>query len=1015
MLRCFFIFILWLGCCFLAAGQDEDAAASRPLEVLFFGDDAYHHPLERYRLLKEVSGTRGLRLTYEKRMEALTAENLAWFDVLLIYANHQEITPGQLGAVREFIEQGGGFVPVHCGSACFKKNDAYVGLVGGQIKGHGDGIVTARVVEPGHPAMKGYAPFATWDETYQHHRLAGDITVLQRHGEEPWTWARAQGKGRVFYTAHGHDERCWAQEGFHELLARGIRWAAGEGIAPPELPALEYNTPLLPERYHADPPPPPVQEPLAPEASLKLAQVPPGCEIALFAAEPDVVRPIAMTWDERGRLWVVEALDYPNNLTENGAGRDRLKLCEDTDGDGRADRFTVFAEGLSMATSAVHARGGVIVVDGPRVLFLQDTDGDGRADERRVLFEGIKTHDTHAGVSNLRHGLDGWIYATIGYAGFEGTVGGRLMKFDTGAFRFRPDGSALEFLGKTSNNTWGLGFTEEGDVLGSTANRQGSWQIVGDGGAARRADRGTMIFPITQDVQGSDGWDPPVEVLGPGRIRAKARHFTAAAGHAIYTGRRFPIEWWNRAVFVCEPTGHLVALGWLRTENADFFTDFDGNNFYASADAWSAPVAAEPGPDGAVWIADWYNIIVQHNRPGAPFEQTKVERGPGAAYLTPLRERPFGRIYRVFPKASEEESKAETAEQPGAPPIAELIAQLEDENLLRRLHAQRRLVESGRTSLNPLLKTAVAKAHGIHALQVQAGLGYFAPENKEGLDWLAEVLRSQPGAELRRTALSLWPAEVECPFDPLQESEPFVLREWLLLAARRAPDEALGRQLRAWHRTQPHLRRGETLDRCFAAAAARHATGFLLASLDEPPDGSALKERIYPAAIRAFAESRSPQVLVRLEKDDSPLARALKEAAAPKFSAKTHRPPADSLARGEALYARTCAACHQSHGRGLEGAFPPLDGSPRVTGAPDVAARIVWHGLLGPVDVPGQPTINSLMPPVPGLSDADLADVLTYIRHAWSNDAAAVSPSDIATIRAATKDRATPWTLEELK
>lgn len=1008
MLRYFPLICLLLGGLLAASPDHALEPPSRTLEVLFFGDDAYHHPLERYRLLKEVSGTRGLRLTYEKRMEALTTENLARFDALLIYANQQEIAPEQWAALKEYVEQGGGLVPVHCGSACFKKHDAYVDLVGGQIKDHGEGILTARIVEPEHPTMKGYTPFETWDETYRHHRLVADLTVLQRHGDEPWTWVRTQGRGRIFYTAHGHDERCWAQEGFHELLARGIRWAAGEGTTPPPLPVLEYQTPLLPEHYHADPTPPPVQEPLAPEVSLQLAQVPPECEISLFAAEPDVVRPIAMTWDERGRLWVVEALDYPNNLSPTGEGRDRLKICEDTDGDGKADRFTVFAEGLSIATSAVHGGGGVIAVDGRQIILLRDTDGDDCADERRVLFEGINTHDTHAGVSNLRFGFDGWIYATIGYAGFEGTVGGRPMRFDTGVFRFLPDGSALEFLGKTSNNTWGLGFTESGDVLGSTANRQASWQLVGDHGPARRADRGTRVFPITQDVQGSDGWDPPVEVLGPGRIRAKARHFTAAAGHAVYTGRLFPAEWWNSAVFVCEPTGHLVALGWLRAENADWITDFDGNNLYASADAWSSPIAAEPGPDGAVWIADWYNIIVQHNRPGAPFEHTKVERGAGAAYVTPLRDRPYGRIYRIFPKAKVTAAKV-------TPSASDWLAELTHDNLQRRLHAQRQLAESGRTDMVPQLVKAIEHSHGLHALHVLHALGYFSSDHKEGIARLAEIVRQHPEASLRRTALAIWPAEVECPFDPLKESDAFVLREWLLLLTRVTPSETLGRHLHGWFRTQPRLRQGEVLERCFAAAAAQHATGFLLAALEEPPHDDALANRVFSTVLTAFAETRSPQILARLENHDSALIQALTKAAAPEHHPKTHQPAASRLAQGEALYARACAACHQSHGRGLESAFPPLDGSPRVTQSRTAAAKIVLHGLLGPVEGAGRPTVNSLMPPVLGLSDAEVADVLTYIRHAWSNDAPEISPEEVAQIRAATKDRATPWTLKELE
>ena len=997
--------LLCLGALALFA-QEPANPAPRRVEVLFFGDDGHHQPLERYRIFKEVSGNRGINLTYEKRMDALTPENLAKYDVLLIYANHQEITPSQLTAVRGFVEKGGGLMPVHCGSACFKKTDAYVDLAGGQIEGHGDGTFTARVVKPGHPAMKGYKPFETWDETYRHHRLAEDITILQRNGEEPWTWVRTQGKGRVFYTAHGHDERCWIQEGFHDLLERGIRWAAGENVSIVDLPPLDYKVPMLPPQYQTKQPVPKVQQPLAPRDSMLRAQVPAGCELSLFAAEPEIEHPIAITWDHRDRLWVVETLDYPNGMTTGERGNDRLKICEDTNGDGRADKFTVFADGLALATSAVHANGGVIVSSGGKMLFLKDTDGDDKADERKVLFEGFKMHDTHAGVSNLRYGFDGWIYGTVGYAGFEGTVGGKPVKFDTGVFRFLPDGSRIEFIGKTSNNTWGLGFTEQFDILGSTANRQPSWQVIGDGGNVRRADKGTRIFPTTLDVQGSDGWDPPVELLGDGKIRAKSRHYTAAAGHGIYTARRFP-DWQDKVAFVCEPTGHLVSMTRLHTENADFIAPFEGENLYASSDAWSAPVAAETGPDGAVWIADWYNIIVQHNRPGAPFEQTKVERGAGAAYITPLREKPLGRIYRVFPKESAEPERAALdRENP-----ATLLEGLSDSSLVRRLHAQRLIVERGGSDLILQLASRARETHAGYAL---AGLGYFRPGSLEGLTLLGEMVNLSPSGP-RRMALAIWPGETPPPqFNLAWELEPFVIREWLLLAARSPADEALGRQLREWHRSAQQLRRGEVLDRCFAAAAARHSTGFLLASLENPPDPSVLKERIYPAAIKAFAATRSPRILALLEKDPSPLAAALRESVKDQKVVKKHVPPADQVARGESVYARTCAACHQSNGGGVDGAFPPLDGNARVAGATEPLVKIILHGMAGPIEVPGKLAVNSLMPPVIGLTDADVADVLTFVRHSWSNDAPALGAEDVAKVRAATKDRQAPWTAKEL-
>jgi len=999
------LFLLWT---FLVVsvgggGQAMAAPAERNLEVLFFGDDAGHKPIERYKIFKEVCGHRGINLTYEKRMEALTKENLARFDVLLVYANHQKISDEQLAAVNGFVSGGGGLVPVHCGSACFKGTPDWAALVGGKIDKHGEGMMTARVVEPEHPTMKGFVAFEAWDETYQHKDLAKDITVLQRHVEEPWTWVREQGKGRVFYTAHGHDERCWNLEGFQDLLERGIRWAAGDGIKPVVLPPLKYETPLLPEGK-SEVPMLKVQEPLSPQETLKRAQVPPGFEISLFAAEPDVVRPIAICWDERDRLWVVEALDYPNNV---GGGNDRIKICEDSDGDGKADKFTVFADKLTLGASVVHSKGGVIVMAGTQIVFLKDTNGDDKADERVVLMDGFQTRDTHAGVSNLRRGFDGWIYGTVGVVGFKGNVGGKAMEFDTGPFRFLPDGSRAEFIGKTTNNTWGLGFTEDFDLLGSTANRQPSWQVVGDGGETIRTTKQSQVFPVTLDLQGSDGWEPPLEVLGEGRIRAKSRNLTAGAGHGIYTARLFPESWWNKAVFVCEPTGHLVALGMLESKDADFSTDFEGNNLYASSDAWSAPVAAETGPDGAVWVADWYNIIVQHNRPGAPFEKSRTERGKGGAYVTPLREKEFGRIYRIQPKGSQPK---------GGKPVkgaSDLVAGLADPSLVRRLNAQRMIADGGRKDLIPGLKKAASGEFGIHALYALGELGYFQADSADGMALLGEMLK-HPQASQRRAALASWPGEQACGFDPRKEDDAFVIREWMLFAARMPASEELGRQLQGWYKNQAKLRRGVVLGRCYAAAVVRHGAGFLLAALDDTKDANA-NNPVYKAVIAAFGVSQAPEVVARIEKDDSELAKELKAAMKAKPQVKRFTPAADQLERGAAVYARTCAACHQNDGRGTEGAFPPLDGSALTTGDPSLSVRIVLHGLTGPVKVEGKADINSMMPAVADVTDANIADVLSYVRHSWSNDAAPVTEEEVAKLRTTTKDRQAPWTLKELK
>src|SRR5262249_41191942 len=150
-------------------------------------------------------------------------------------------------------------------------------------------------------------------------------------------------------------------------------------------------------------------------------------------------------------------VDYPNNLQPPGRGHDRIRVLEDTDGDGKADKFTVFADGLSIPTSMVFAGGGLIVHQIPETVLLKDIDGHDRADSRTVLFTGWGTGDTHAGPSNLRYGFDNWVYGIVGYSGFRGTVGGEALRFSQGFYRFRPDGSKLEFLRSTSNNSWGTG------------------------------------------------------------------------------------------------------------------------------------------------------------------------------------------------------------------------------------------------------------------------------------------------------------------------------------------------------------------------------------------------------------------------------------------------------------------------------------------------------------------------------------------------------------------------------
>jgi len=790
----------------LFGGPGPDDAGKEPaLSVLFLGDKGHHRPAERAAQLAPVMHDRGIEVTYTEDLADLNPGKLARFDALLVYANTDAIAPDQEKALLDYVAGGGGFVPLHCASYCFRNSDAYVKLVGAQFRSHGTGEFETRVVDPDHPVTKGLEPFRTWDETYVHSlHNEKDRRVLQTRAEgdraEPWTWVRTHGKGRVFYTAYGHDGRTWGQPAFHDLIERGIRWAADKGGVSehhprprPGLKPFAYRDPKSPiplylpgKKFGAgDSPVNTMQAPVSADESVKHMVLPKGFEAKLFASEPEIAKPLCMAWDHRGRLWIAESSDYPNNLKKVGAGDDRIKVCEDTDGDGRADRFTVFADKLSIPTSLTFADGGVIVHDAPDTLFLKDTDGDGKADVRKVLFTGWGTHDTHAGPSNLRYGFDNWVWGMVGYSGFNGKVGGESFKFAQGFYRFKPDGSKLEFLRSTNNNTWGLGFTEEGLVFGSTANGTPS-----------------VYMPIpNRYYEGVRGWSPTVlaSIASWNRfypVTDKVRQvdwhggFTAAAGHAVYTARTYPKHYWNRTAFVTEPTGHLVATFLLEPNGSDFGSD-NSWNLLASDDEWTAPIMAEVGPDGNVWVIDWYNYIVQHNPTPAGFET-----GKGGAYVTPLRDKTHGRVYRIVYTGAEPAKPMTLDPEDGK----QLIAALKNDNLFWRMHAQRLLVERRKTDvvadLIGLVNDRSVDAIGlnpaaIHALHTLHGLGALDGSDREST--LAAFLAAKhPSAGVRRNALQVMPRDAETagafPYEAaLTDPDPQVRLSALLAIAERPP------------------------------------------------------------------------------------------------------------------------------------------------------------------------------------------------------------------------------------
>ena len=456
------------------------------------------------------------------------------------------------------------------------------------------------------------------------------------------------------------------------------------------------------------------QFPFTVKGSVERTQVAPDLRLVLFAGEPDIAKPIFMAWDERGRLWVAETRDYPHDVKPDGMGNDSIKICEDTDGDGRADKFTVFADHLNIPTGFTFARGGIIVSQSPRFLFLKDTDGDDRADVRQEIMTGWGINDTHAQANNLHYGLDNWLYGAVGYSGFKGTVGGVEKQFAQGTYRFKPDGSALEFLHQFTNNTWAWSINQYGDQFGGTANNA---PIFFGGIPATIVPKGVRAMTAKRiNTEEKDHTITPnfrqVDVMGG---------YTAAAGSAFIYSDQLPARLQGKAM-VCEPTMKTIALMDVQRDGAGYVAN-DGFPLVASTDEWMSPVFAEVGPDGAVWFSDWQNYIIQHNpTPTVVRGGYEAKTGVGGAHENPLRDHARGRIYRVVWNQAK---PAKLTSLAGAT-TAQLVAALGDSTQFWRLTAQRLLVEGKHTDAAPALKQAVATAApvtAIHALWTLDGLG----------------------------------------------------------------------------------------------------------------------------------------------------------------------------------------------------------------------------------------------------------------------------------------------------
>lgn len=407
--------------------------------------------------------------------------------------------------------------------------------------------------------------------------------------------------------------------------------------------------------------------PMSPEAARKAFAVPPGFEVRLFASEPEVVNPVAMSFDARGRLWVLELYEYPNGRPRQ-PGRDRIKILEDTDADGVADKVSVFADGMTLATALLVGNGGVYVGEAPHLWFLEDTDGDGRADRKTEVLTGFGHEDRHELLNGFTWGPDGQIYMTHGVftiskAKDPSKPNAKPVLLTAGVARLDPGTRKFEVFAEGTSNPWGVDFDRHGNAFVSACVIDHLFHLTPGGLYNRQA--GQAPFPYAYGELPS--------------IVDHKHHMAAYCGINLYQGHQWPAEWQGAAIFGnihqnalnidrLTPKGStFVARSW--NESGDFLTTPDG---------WFMPVSQQVGPDGALWVMDWYDKYPCYQNANADPEGVDRERG---------------RIWRVVwtgdkpgkavPSRPERDLNLERLESDG------LVALLKHPNVWHRRTAQR--------------------------------------------------------------------------------------------------------------------------------------------------------------------------------------------------------------------------------------------------------------------------------------------------------------------------------------
>lgn len=798
----------------------------------------------------------------------------------------------------------------------------------------------------------------------------------------------------------------------------------------------------------------------SPTEELATFALQPGFRIELVASEPLLADPVQAVFDADGRLWVVEMHSYMRDVdaTDERRKDGQIAVLRDRDGDGRMDERMVFLDGLALPRGVLPLPGGALVIAPPELWWVRDRDGDLVPEGHDVVCAGFDS-----GLANPEHSGNGLLWALDN--GIHLADDARVLRWDpTRSPPFRIEPTVLA-------GQWGIAQDDRGRLY---YDYNEDWLRVDlvprhHGAAAKPAAMlaGCNVRLLADPRVFPAHLTPGVNRGGrPGMLKdgVLQRHTAVCAPFVLRDANRPEVD---GDVFVCEPAGNLVRR--LRLEDLDgrmrAANAYDGAEFLASTDERFRPVNLTQGPDGALYVVDFYRGVVQHKNFVTTFLRKQIE----ARSL----ERPIGlgRVFRVV------------ADGPAAAPASPMSTRTTDElvDALRsplgfvRDRAQMLLVmRDDLRSVEPLraLVREAKSPFALHALAVLDGIGELrCDELRRSLAVGDAALRcfalGLSGAELSRgdrvllervegLALAAEPCvrwhaaialgEVEGPM----RSRTTQAAARLLVAA---GDDAILRDaiLRGLAGREPAAVRslfaepfGEALAVAVKALStqcgrARDASAHedllqAVAACTDPRLQVAVLEGLCAAVPKEPDEARgfyvfavtppSLAAIVRTGRSDTgSLAQRLLAAielrastvAAGVVPANELSPPERELvAAGQRVYGAYCAACHQSEGQGLDGLAPPIRGSAWVRGDADVLLKIVLHGVRGPIEAAGA-RFDGDMPSQAHLGDRDLAAAVSFVRHTFGNGASTVGDEEVARMRRAFADRRGPWTAAELQ